>query len=371
MAQFPISSRSIGEEMTTGDGKRNTRASGYIVAILCTAAAALLTRILASLGDAGISPLFLAAIFFSAWYGGLGPGLLATFLSGAATAYLLIPEHGALPGVGGAVLRVVVFTMVALLVSSLNAATRRAAEAARKAREAAEEANAAKSRFVAMVSHELRSPLSPIAMVAEALGEDPALADSARAGVELIRRNVQTEIRLIDDLVDLSRIGAGKLNLQLRPVDLHQPMAAAAALLQIDAKEKQIQMTIDPAARDSMVMADSLRLGQIAWNLIRNAIKFTPECGSVRIRTFNRDQNNVCLEVSDTGIGIEEQHLQAIFSAFEQAGPDIGARFGGLGLGLAICQALSEAHGGSIQAFSAGRNQGATFTFCIPILREV
>ncbi len=340
--------------------------TGYAVAVLSTALATIFTRILTSVGDSGISPLFFAAVFFSAWYGGLGPGLLATGLSGAMTWYLFIPQHDSIAVLRDAVLRVLVFTSVAVLTSSLNAATKRAAEAARRARESAEEANRAKTQFVAMVSHELRVPLTPIAMVAQALEADNTLPESVRQDIQMISRNVMLEIRLIDDLVDLTRIGAGKLKLEMKALDLNEPLLEAIRLCEADARDKQLDFRTDLSAENANVIGDALRLQQIFWNLLRNAIKFTPDGGKISLRTINNGGGDLVVEVIDTGIGIEPNRLSAIFQAFEQGDPDITARFGGLGLGLAITQALAEAHGGNVTAASDGYDKGATFRFRMP-----
>lgn len=341
-------------------------ASRYATALLVVALAGVCTRWLRHLGDSGISPLFFAAVLVSAWVGGLGPGLLATVLSGIATAYLLFPRDNSLVALQDVVLRVVVFTIVALLASSLHAATRRAADAMRKARDAAEDASAAKTRFLAMVSHELRTPLSSVLMVAQAMESDPSLARGLRDDAATIRRSVELETRLIDDLVDLSRIGSGRLHLESLQLDLHDPLAEAIRFCQNDARERELELVTDLRASRSTVVGDPVRLQQIFWNLIRNALKFTPEGGRIMVRSFDGVGGKIVVEVSDSGIGIEAQRLSLIFQAFEQGGPEITARFGGLGLGLAIAQGLTQAHGGTIHAASEGPNRGSTFTVDFP-----
>ena len=338
----------------------------YAGAVLLVGIATVLTRLLSDIGEVGISPLLFAAVLISAWFGGLGPGLLATALSGFATAYLLLPQLGTFRGVQDAVIRVLVFIIVALLASSLHAATRRAQEAMRRARDAAEDASAAKTRFLATVSHELRSPLSSIVMIAQSLRQRGALSPTVEKDVETILRCAQLEARLIDDLVDLSRFGSGKLSLECRPLDIHEPLREAVRFSEPDACERQLELLVELRAELSLVFGDPDRLQQIFWNLIRNAIKFTPEQGQITIRTFNTpDQGQVVVEISDTGIGIDSSRLSSIFQAFEQGSPDITARFGGLGLGLAIARTLAEAHNASLHARSAGPSQGATFTFSI------
>ncbi|HEX4795979.1 MAG TPA: ATP-binding protein [Humisphaera sp.] len=347
----------------------------YGSAIAAVLLATVLRSVLRALGDSGISPLFFAAVIFTAWFGGTGPGVLATILSGAATAYVL---HANTPeGARDTVLRVLVFTVVALLTSSLNAALKRAAESSRaaadayrKAKEAAEEASAAKSKFVAIVSHELRAPLVPVAMVADAMEVDPTLPAPLRHDAQMIRRGINIELRLIDDLADLSRIGGGKLNLKLERIDAHDPLAAAIRACEHDAHDSQLELRSDLSANHTMVSGDATRLQQVFWNLIRNAIKFTPPGGRIFVRTSNAGSGELLVEVRDNGIGIDPQKLSKIFEAFEQAGPDIAARFGGLGLGLAIVQGLVEAHGGTITAGSEGINRGAVFSVRLPIAGE-
>jgi signal transduction histidine kinase len=341
-------------------------AIGYATAILAVAVANVLRSVLHSFGDSGISPLFFAAVIFSAWFGGLGPGIVATVLSGIATAWALIPQADTAAGFRDAVLRVLVFTVVAVLTSSLHAALKRAAQASQRARELAEEASAAKSRFLAMVSHELRAPLVPVSMVMDAIENDASLPTPVRRDAQMVRRSVEVELRLIDDLVDLSRIGNGKLNLKLERIDLHDPLAAAIEIARPDAHDSQLDLLTELHATHSIVQGDPMRLQQIFWNLIRNAIKFTPPGGRVTIHTSNAPEGAVRVDVIDNGIGIAPEKLSRIFEAFEQASPDVAARFGGLGLGLAIAQGLAEAHGGAITAASAGADRGTIFTVRLP-----
>jgi signal transduction histidine kinase len=341
----------------------------YGLAILSVVAATVLTHWLTGIGDAGISPLFFAAVLISGWYGGRGPGLLATLLSGIATAYLLLlTQTTSYTAVRDLLLRLAVFTVVSLLASSLHGALKKAADASRRAREAAEEASAAKSKFLAMVSHELRTPLGPVLMVAEMLEQDPSLSPAVRNDVRTIRRNVDLEIRLIEDLVDLTRITTGKLRLREEAVDAHEPLRAAIEVCEADVCEKGLCLTTDLAATATRISGDPVRLQQIFWNLVRNAVKFTPAGGRIHISTRNTPEGHLLVEVCDTGMGIEPQQLGKIFDAFEQGEPDIHVRFGGLGLGLAICQALVAAHHGSIHASSKGRGLGAVFSVKLPVI---
>ena len=346
----------------------------YGIALVSVGAAALLTRWLSGLGDSGISPQFFAAVVLTAWVGGLGPGLFATFLSGIATGYLLLHPHGTpLAFVRENVLRVLVFSVVAVLTSSLHAATQRAAREAHRARLAAEGASAAKSRFLAMVSHELRTPLGPIVMISEMLADDASLPERVRKDMKTIRQHVSLEIRLIEDLLDLARLGSGKMNLHLEPVDIHDPLQSAAQVCEPEARDKGLEIVTDLWCNPLIINGDVVRLQQVFWNLFRNAIKFSNPGGKITVRTslsdsgsVSRDGERIVVQVNDSGIGIDPTRLPAIFEAFEQADRDVAARFGGLGLGLAICLALVEAHGGKISAASGGLGLGATFTISFP-----
>lgn len=222
-------------------------------------------------------------------------------------------------------------------------------------------ANAAKDQFLALLSHELRNPLSPvIAMVAE-LESHVAGSAEARRALDVIRRNVELEARLIDDLLDVTRIAKGKLKLSLEPVSIHDVLGRALEICRDDVVQKSLRVDVDLNAREDFVHADSARLQQIFWNLIKNAVKFTPAEGKISILTANPQPGQIEIDISDTGIGIDSDEAGKIFNAFEQGQSSITRKFGGLGLGLAISKAMVLAHGGTISAVSAGRNKGATF----------
>jgi CheY-like chemotaxis protein len=214
-----------------------------------------------------------------------------------------------------------------------------------------------------MLSHELRTPLTPVLTSVLALEQADNLSDEMRASLQMIRRNVELEARLIDDLLDLTRISKGKVQLNLEEVDAHSLLRNALEICQADIDKKHLALLTDFAAEKVSLEADPARLQQIFWNLIKNAVKFTPEGGRLQIRTQNLD-GQLQVEVSDTGMGIDAETLPKIFNAFEQ-----GARsqLGGLGLGLAISKALMETHNGKLTAASAGRDQGATFTATFPV----
>jgi signal transduction histidine kinase/DNA-binding response OmpR family regulator len=236
-------------------------------------------------------------------------------------------------------------------------------KSAQKARAESDRANRAKDSFLAMLSHELRTPLTPVLTSVLGLEQSDNLPDEMRASLQMIRRNVELEARLIDDLLDLTRISKGKVQLNLEKADAHLLLRSALEICEADIEKKKLTLRTEFAAKNDSLEADPARLQQIFWNLIKNAVKFTPEGGQLGIRTENRD-GTLCVEVSDTGMGIDEETLPKIFNAFEQGER---TQFGGLGLGLAISKALVETHHGRLIAQSEGRDKGATFTAIFPL----
>ena len=235
-----------------------------------------------------------------------------------------------------------------------------------KARDDAEAANRAKDEFLAVVSHELRTPLTPILAWARMLRSgqlDPAA--SARA-VESIERNIKAQAQLIGDLLDVSRIIAGKLRLDVRPIDIAPVVEAAVDSVRPTAEVKgvRLQAVIDPRA--GLVSGDSDRLQQIVWNLLANAVKFTPKDGRVQLE-LRRVNSHVRIVVSDTGKGISPEFLPYVFDRFRQADSSTTRVHGGLGLGLAIVRHLVELHGGRAYAESAGVGLGASFSVELPL----
>jgi two-component system CheB/CheR fusion protein len=227
----------------------------------------------------------------------------------------------------------------------------------KRQKEAAESANAAKDRFLATLSHELRTPLTPILIWAGGMVNDPSLSSEIDEGLQMICRNVELEARLIDDLLDLTRIARGKLKLHLRKSDAHNLLSHAMEIVRDEISSRKLKLAIELNAADHMIMADESRLQQVFWNVLKNASKFTPGEGGIAVKTFNPEPHALQIEISDTGIGIEPQNLDKIFEAFEQG----GTRREGLGLGLAISKAIVEMHRGSIRAFSQGPGKGARF----------
>jgi PAS domain S-box-containing protein len=232
-------------------------------------------------------------------------------------------------------------------------------------RREAEAAVRAKDHFLAALSHELRTPLSPVVLTVAAMESDPDLPVRFRKNVAMIRRNIELETRLIDDLLDLNRATSGKMHLHVQPTHIHAVLTQAIQTCASEASAKKLNIQLELQADNDLVNADPARLQQTFWNLLRNAVKFTHEGGSIFIRTES-SAGTVRLEVRDTGVGIEPQFLPKVFDAFEQGDVKITRQFGGLGMGLAICKAIMDMHGGVIRAHSDGPDTGATFTVELP-----
>jgi len=246
----------------------------------------------------------------------------------------------------------------------------RAEQALRDAKAAAESANRSKDRFLAALSHELRTPLTPVLVTAATLREDERLPPDMREQLVMMERHIALEARLIDDLLDLSAIANGKLHLHLQLCDTRSLIQLAIEIVRDDALTKEIKLTCDLNASHSGLLTDPARFQQIIWNLLRNAVKFTPRGGKITLRTSNHgaggNQTWLRLEVVDSGIGIEPNLLDKIFLPFEQGAVAGDHRFGGLGLGLAIARAIVNLHDGKISAYSEGANLGATFVVELP-----
>ena len=237
----------------------------------------------------------------------------------------------------------------------------------KRTEEAVEAASRAKDHFLAVLSHELRTPLTPVLAAVARLESDDTLRREVREALGMIRRNVELEARLIDDLLDLTRISRGKIELRREVTDARELLHHAVdTCCSRDVAAGRIRLELGLTPGDYRIWADAPRLTQVFWNLLNNAVKFTPDGGSVLVRSSSED-GLLRIEVSDTGIGIEPAMLPRIFDAFEQAERRITRRFGGLGLGLAVSKAIVEMHGGKLAAESPGPGLGATFRIELPV----
>lgn len=278
----------------------------------------------------------------------------------------LIPHALAMPGPGQ--LAATIEQRTAELAHT-NQALRSALGAAQEARGVAEEANKAKDHFLAVLSHELRTPLTPVLATVSMLQQRESFDADTLEHLEMVRRNVEMEARLIDDLLDVTRIAQGKVELDRRPVDLCTIIQRTAEVCLPDIEARELHFDIDWGERPHLVDADVARLQQVFWNLLKNAVKFTPLGGYVGVRC-RRQGESVLVEVSDSGVGIEADVMPRLFKPFEQGERGTTRQFGGLGLGLTISKALVEIHGGSITAYSAGKGKGAIFKVLLPLASE-
>ena len=243
---------------------------------------------------------------------------------------------------------------------------RRSAKLIEQASRSARTVDHDKDEFLTTLSHELRTPLTPVLMTSYALLLDDTLTKSQRADIETIRSNVELETKMIDDLLDHARMTNDTFTLRREPVDVHYLLERAEQIARGAGASMPIEKVL--RATNTRVMGDAARLEQAFWNVLKNAIKFTPANGCIAIITSNPQPESLRIRFIDTGIGIESEMLPHLFSGHEASRREFVARFGGLGLGLPIAKEIVAMHEGSIQASSAGHNKGATFTIDLPVL---
>lgn len=239
-----------------------------------------------------------------------------------------------------------------------------------KALEAAQVSAQAKDRFIAMLSHELRTPLSPVVIGLVDMLEDPSLSPAARERLETMKRNVDLEVRLIDDLLDTTSIAKGKMNVQREPTDVHALIARVLEICSGALQAKSLRLRVRLEARRAWVHGDPARLQQVLWNLVQNATKYTHSGGNIEVSTRDAPDGHLAIHVTDNGIGLADVDRERIFLPFEQVAAAIGTARG-LGLGLSISSALVQAHGGTLRASSGGRGHGSTFIVELPALETV
>ena len=339
------------------------------------------------------------AVATAGWFGGFGPALLATILSAVFTLYFFIPpEYSlAIPTSGDAVFLVIFMlagAAIAVLSESMHRARERAessAESARiesemrkklaleleesvkreqEGRLAVEAASRLKDEFLSTMSHELRTPLNSILGWSQILKIGHLTGDDAKGALESIDRSARQQAKLVDDLLDVSRIISGKLRLDVRPVDPVLLADEAIDSLKSAAAAKEIELKTDFESPGLTVLADESRFRQIVWHLVANAIKFTPNGGRVHVR-LSRTNSRLEVSVSDSGEGIDSEVLPFIFDRFRQASSSTTRIHGGTGIGLAIVRHLVELHGGTVRVKSDGKDLGAVFTVELPLIDEV
>ena len=252
-------------------------------------------------------------------------------------------------------------TITALALAAGMAERRRAQTDIEQQKAAVEAANHTKDNFLAMLSHELRTPLTPVIAALEGLEATSLDSEESKSALAMIRRNVELESQLIDDLLDLTRIARDKLQLRFVAIDAHEAISNVIEMCRNEAMTGKLRVHANLRAGAHFVTADPAKFQQIVWNLVKNAIKFTKEGGEIVVSSCNPTLQVFELSVRDTGIGMEPDIMKRIFDPFEQGDRSFQTRFGGLGLGLAISKSLAQAHGGTLVAHSKGRGEGSTF----------
>jgi signal transduction histidine kinase/ActR/RegA family two-component response regulator len=352
----------------------------YGLAFLALFGAAVFLRI-PTVADAEgtVAIVAMLAVMVVARWGGTGPALFLTSLI-----VLLTFPTDLRPG---KVVRLVLFisggVSISLMIGALCASRGRAQrdvahlklrrDELTRAKDVAESAGRSRDLFMAMLSHELRTPLTPALLIASGLLDDSDTPPALREPLEIIRRSIALAARLVDDLLDATRAVVGKFQLSLERIDAHEVVREALAMCENDIAEAGVRLVVDLSASRSTLEADSTRLQQVIWNLVRNACKFTPRRGSVFVRTRLAEgpdrghlNSKLIVEVADTGSGIEPEDLPRIFEPFEQVGTGT-ERLAGLGLGLAIARSIAKAHGGCLRASSEGLGKGTSLTLELPL----
>jgi signal transduction histidine kinase len=261
-----------------------------------------------------------------------------------------------------------VLTITAMALSAGMAERRRVEQELQQQKAVVETANRTKDHFLAMLSHELRTPLTPVISTLESLEIGPAPGQDTKSALAMIRRNIELETQLIDDLLDFTRISRDKMQLRFAPVDAHLAISSVVEICRAELESKRLRVHLNLRANTHQVAADAAKFQQIIWNLLKNAIKFTPHEGEIVISSSNPSPEVLTISVRDTGIGMEPDVMQRIFDPFEQGNRSFERRFGGLGLGLAISKSLAQAHGGTLTAQSEGRDRGSTFVLSMQTL---
>jgi signal transduction histidine kinase/CheY-like chemotaxis protein len=252
-------------------------------------------------------------------------------------------------------------TITAMAIAAAIAERNRAYAAIEQQKDAVEAANRTKDNFLAMLSHELRTPLTPVLAALDTLEADGLRSTESKNSLSMIRRNVELESQLIDDLLDLTRIAKDKLQLRFGPLDAHEVINNVVEICRPEAQARNLTLHLNLRGGAHHVSGDAAKFQQIVWNLLKNAIKFTTDNGEITISSSNPEPQLLAVGVHDTGIGIEPEIMNRIFDPFEQGEHAFQRRYGGLGLGLAISKSLAQAHGGTLIARSEGRDRGSTF----------
>ncbi len=326
---------------------------------------------------------FTIAATVSAFLFGCGPGIASTFIGIAAAVYFFVPPRNSFHianvhlgvGVAAAAVQSLIICLCAgflhralRLRATAEQETRALYEAESRAHEAAAEMNRTKDYFLAILSHELRGPLSAIQYCVADRLSDPAVPLDLRESFALIERSVRMQSRLISDLLDLTRLTRGKLEIDLRPLNLHLLLVEAVRTCRPPSEANQAPIpSLHLHASHTWVQGDHDRLLQVFWNILRNAGKFTARDGSIDVETYEPTPGRIAVRIRDTGIGLTPEAMERIFQPFEQAAQsDMDKKQGGLGLGLAIARGIMELHDGTLTGESEGPGRGTAFIVELP-----
>jgi signal transduction histidine kinase len=348
----------------------------YLIGVWSVAAVFVLTMFATRYVQMDISPVYLAAVMFSTWRGGLGAGLLATALSAVLGAFFFFPPAYSFKIYGEGLLQLGVFTLAALVVSSLSAARERALALEQQARREAEAAGAVKDEFLAAVSHELRTPLTTIKTLTRVLLKKNPSEEERREYLEDIASECERQIDLVHNLLDLSRVKVGGVEIRSGRVDVGELLRDCEKLVRAEAAGRGQELFIELSADVPPVRADHSALRRALSAVIENAIKYTPDGGRITLSArADESGGQVAVEVADTGQGIRAEDLPRVFERFYRgrAGDGVGdadeQEVPGIGLGLHLARVLVEGMGGSIKA-SSRVGRGSTFTVRLPVWRD-
>lgn len=350
----------------------------HLIAVWSVGAVFVLTMFATRYVEMDVSPVYLAAVMFSTWRGGLGAGLLATALSAVVGAFFFFPPAYSFKVDGEDLLELGVFTLAALIISSLSAARERAFAREQAAREEAEAANAVKDEFLAAVSHELRTPLTTIKTLTRVLLRKNPTEEERREYLEDIASECDRQIDLVHNLLDLSRVKVGGVEIRSGRVDVGEALQACEKIERAAAAERNQELVVESASDLPPVRADKSALRRALCAVVENAIKYTPDGGRIILRARrDEDGGQVAIEVEDTGVGIRAEDLPRIFDRFYRGRAGAGDGAGnldeqevpGIGLGLHLASVLVEGMGGSIEA-SSRVGHGSTFTLRLPVWRD-
>lgn len=348
----------------------------YSIAFSSVAAVFGLTMLLTNFVQTDVSTLYLVAVMFSAWRGGLGAGLFSTVISIAIATYFFLPPIYSFSLKAESLVELVVFSLAAILTSSLSAARERAIKRERVARHDAESANRVKDEFIAAVSHELRTPLTTIKTLTRLLlRKDPPAAER-REYLEDIASECERQIDFVHNLLDLSRIQAGGVQFDLSRVDAGAVLKACVQNERVSAADRQHDLVLDIAEDLPEICADPSALRRALCAVTENAIKYTPEGGQIRLSArHDKKSDHLQIEVADNGRGIRPEDAPHVFerfyrgSAHREITSADSQEVSGIGLGLHLARELIEGMNGTISV-SSGLGEGSTFTVRIPVWRE-